>query len=140
MIIALDERRGNSNVPVSARVMSDGMLRFLAFATALLEADLAVVTDILGAREDPRPGVTGKLVVDAILRQNPRAPVVYLPRLNSVPGFLDQHTRPGDLVLTMGCGNINLLNDQMNAHARRTQTTRRLTALPGRKSESSLCP
>lgn len=75
-------------------------------ASALLEADLAVVTDILGAREDPRPGVTGKLVVDAILRQNPRAPVVYLPRLNSVPGFLDQHTRPGDLVLTMGCGDV----------------------------------
>lgn len=38
VIIALDERRGKSNVPVSARVMSDGMLRFLAFATALLEA------------------------------------------------------------------------------------------------------
>lgn len=40
VVIALDERRGNSNVPVSARVMSDGMLRFLAFATALLEAPL----------------------------------------------------------------------------------------------------
>ncbi len=40
VIIALDERRGKSNVPVSARVMSDGMLRFLAFATALLEAPL----------------------------------------------------------------------------------------------------
>lgn len=40
VIIALDERRGKSNVPVSARVMSDGMLRFLAFAAALLEAPL----------------------------------------------------------------------------------------------------
>lgn len=45
VIIALDERRGNSNVPVSARVMSDGMLRFLAFATALLEAPLLEQTD-----------------------------------------------------------------------------------------------
>lgn len=75
-------------------------------AAALLEADVAVVTDILGAREDPQPGVTGKLVVDAMLRQNPRAPVVYVPRLSSVPEFLDQHARPGDLVLTMGCGDV----------------------------------
>lgn len=75
-------------------------------ADALLEADVAVVTDILGAREDPQPGVTGKLVVDAMLRQNPRAPVVYLPRLGSVPDFLNQHARPGDLVLTMGCGDV----------------------------------
>lgn len=45
VIIALDERRGKSNVPVSARVMSDGMLRFLAFATALLEAPLLEQTD-----------------------------------------------------------------------------------------------
>lgn len=75
-------------------------------AEALLEADIAVVTDILGAREDPQPGVTGKLVVDAMLRQNPRAPVVYLPRLQSVPEFLERHARPGDLVLTMGCGDV----------------------------------
>jgi len=40
VIIALEERLGRRNVPVSARVMSDGMLRFLAFASALLEAPL----------------------------------------------------------------------------------------------------
>lgn len=49
VVIALDERRGNGNVPVSARVMSDGMLRFLAFATALLEAPL--LEDEAGAEE-----------------------------------------------------------------------------------------
>lgn len=75
-------------------------------AQALLEADIALVTDIMGAREDPQPGVTGKLVVDSILRLNPRAPVVYLPRLASVPEYLEQQARPGDLVLTMGCGDV----------------------------------
>jgi predicted ATPase len=41
VIIALEERQGSRCVPVSARVMSDGMLRFVAFATALLSAPLA---------------------------------------------------------------------------------------------------
>jgi predicted ATPase len=45
VIIALEERLGRRNVPVSARVMSDGMLRFLAFATALLEAPLRADED-----------------------------------------------------------------------------------------------
>jgi predicted ATPase len=40
VILALEERFGDRSVPVSARVMSDGMLRFLAFAAALLEAPL----------------------------------------------------------------------------------------------------
>jgi len=40
VIIALEERQGRRCVPVSARVMSDGMLRFVAFATALLSAPL----------------------------------------------------------------------------------------------------
>ncbi len=38
------------------------------FAEALLGADVAVVTDVYGAREDPMPGVSGKLIVDGILR------------------------------------------------------------------------
>lgn len=40
VILALEERQGDMAIPVSARVMSDGMLRFLAFATALLGAPL----------------------------------------------------------------------------------------------------
>lgn len=59
VIIALDERRGRSNVPVSARVMSDGMLRFLAFATALLEAPL------LDQEDDAEVGHT-MLVIEEI--------------------------------------------------------------------------
>lgn len=49
VIIALEERQGPRSVPVSARVMSDGMLRFMAFAAALLGAPLA--TDEAGAEE-----------------------------------------------------------------------------------------
>ncbi|OFV85271.1 MAG: UDP-N-acetylmuramate--L-alanine ligase, partial [Acidobacteria bacterium RBG_16_64_8] len=66
------------------------------FAEALLEADIPVVTDVYGAREDPRPGVSGKLIVDNILRLEPRKPTVYLPRLGSVVEYLKAQTLPGD--------------------------------------------
>jgi UDP-N-acetylmuramate--alanine ligase len=77
------------------------------FARALSEADVAVVTDVYGAREDPQPGVSGKLIVDSLLEMEPRAAVVYLPRLPQVVEFLEQATRPGDLVLTMGAGDVH---------------------------------
>jgi len=81
-------------------------------AEALTEADIAVVTDIYGAREDPQPGVTGKLVVNGMLRRNPRSPVVYLPRLGSVVEYLEAVTQPGDLVLTLGAGDIHRVGER----------------------------
>jgi UDP-N-acetylmuramate--alanine ligase len=82
------------------------------FAKALLEADLAVVTDVYGAREDPVPGVSGKLVVDSMLRLDPRTPVAYLPRLSSVVDFLEGQVRPGDLVITLGAGDVHRVGER----------------------------
>ncbi len=82
------------------------------FAEALLEADVAVVTDVYGAREDPRPGVSGKLIVDGILRLQKSKPVVYLPRLGSVVDYLDRATAPGDLVLTLGAGDVHRVGER----------------------------
>lgn len=83
------------------------------FAQALLEADVAVVTDVYGAREDPQPGVSGKLIVDSLLRESPRFPVVYLPRLTSVVEYLEQVTAPGDVVLTMGAGDVHRVGERL---------------------------
>jgi UDP-N-acetylmuramate--alanine ligase len=82
------------------------------FAEALLAADVAVVTDVYGAREDPLPGVSGKLIVDGILRLQTSKPVVYLPRLNSVVDYLDRATSPGDLVLTLGAGDVHRVGER----------------------------
>jgi len=82
------------------------------FAEALLEADIPVVTDVYGAREDPRPGVSGKLIVDSILRLEPRKPTVYLPRLGSVVEYLKAQTLPGDLVLTLGAGDVHRVGER----------------------------
>lgn len=83
------------------------------FAQALLEADVAVVTEIYGAREDPQPGVSAKLIVDSLLRLSPRFPVVYLPRLTQVVEYLEQSTVSGDLVLTMGAGDVHRVGERL---------------------------
>jgi len=87
------------------------------FGEALLEADVAVVTDVYGAREAPRPGVSGKLIVDSMLRSAAKKPVVYLPRLGSVVEYLEQIAMPGDLVLTLGAGDIHRVGERFLAAA-----------------------
>jgi UDP-N-acetylmuramate--alanine ligase len=87
------------------------------FAEALLEADVAVVTDVYGAREDPMPGVSGKLIVDGILRLQKSKSVAYLPRLGSVVDYLDWVTEPGDLVLTLGAGDVHRVGERFLAPA-----------------------
>jgi len=82
------------------------------FGAALGLADEAVVLDVYGAREDPEPGVTGRLVADAV----PGGPVPgcpvsgstvhYVPDFADVPKVVAALARPGDLVLTMGAGDI----------------------------------
>lgn len=85
------------------------------FAEALLEADVAVVTDVYGAREEPWPGVSGKLIVDSMLRLVKDKPVVYLPRLANVVEYLEQQAEPGDLLLTLGAGDIHRVGERFLA-------------------------
>ena len=78
---------------------------------SLTEADVVVVTDVYGADQTPIPGVTGKLVVDGIAEVSPSTRVVYLPHRQDVVRFLGDEVRSGDLVLTMGCGDVWMLGD-----------------------------
>ena len=78
---------------------------------SLVEADVVVVTDVYGAAQDPIPGVTGKLVVRGIADAEPSKRVVYLPHRGDVVEFLDREVRRGDLVITMGCGDVWMLGD-----------------------------
>ncbi|MCI0346197.1 MAG: UDP-N-acetylmuramate--L-alanine ligase, partial [Chloroflexi bacterium] len=80
---------------------------------ALAGADLAVVTDVYGAGEQPMPGVAGKTVVDGLLAARPRARVAYLPKRGEVADFVADRVEPGDLVLTIGAGDITMLADEV---------------------------
>jgi len=85
------------------------------FGRALTLADEAIVTDIFPAREEPEPGVTGKLVVDAYLLERPGGPVFYLPRLSDAVRHLQARLRPGDLVLTIGAGDVLHVGERLLA-------------------------
>src|SRR5581483_486152 len=78
---------------------------------SLVEADAIVVTDVYAADQDPIPGVTGKLVVQGVNLAAPGKRVVYLPHRADVVSFLEREVRPGDLVITMGCGDVWMLGD-----------------------------
>nr|WP_308116873.1 UDP-N-acetylmuramate--L-alanine ligase [Pseudonocardia sp. WMMC193] len=81
------------------------------FGTALGLADEVVVLDVYGAREDPEPGVSGRLVADAV--PLPADQVHFVPTWADVPGVLAGLARPGDLVLTMGAGDVTVLGPEI---------------------------
>jgi UDP-N-acetylmuramate--alanine ligase len=74
------------------------------FGAALGLADVAVVLDVYAAREDPEPGVTGELVVSAV-----PGGARYLPHAADVPATIADIAAAGDVVLTMGAGDVTRL-------------------------------
>ena len=81
------------------------------FGQALARADVAVVTDVFGAREEPVPGITGELVADSTRRAGGN--VHYIPHRGDLAGFIAPRVEPGDLVLSLGAGDITLLHSEL---------------------------
>ena len=77
-----------------------------ALARSLAAADAVAVTRVYAAREEPVAGVEGKLVVDALAAERPGMPVAWTPGLEDAVRFLSRRARPGDLVLTIGAGDV----------------------------------
>jgi len=92
------------------------------FAQALAIADIAVVMDIFPAREEPIPGVTGATISDLI--PLPPEQVIYEPRYAAVPELIAAVARSGDLVLTMGIGDVYLLCDDIRDACGRSSEAR----------------
>lgn len=80
-------------------------------------ADETVVLDVFGAREDPVPGVTGALVSERF-RDGSR--VAYIPDWQQAADFTADFARDGDFVITLGCGNVNLIVPQLLESLRRS--------------------
>ncbi|WP_347350419.1 UDP-N-acetylmuramate--L-alanine ligase [Intrasporangium sp.] len=77
----------------------------------LARADVVVVMDVYAAREDPIPGVTGRLVADAAAAHG--AEVHYLPSRSAVAPTVAALARPGDLVLTIGAGDVTTIGPEV---------------------------
>jgi UDP-N-acetylmuramate--alanine ligase len=76
-------------------------------ARALAAADVVAVADVYPAREQPLEGVTGKLVVDALVELRPGMPVAWMPRIEDGARFLAGRARSGDVILTIGAGDVD---------------------------------
>jgi UDP-N-acetylmuramate--alanine ligase len=85
------------------------------FGAALGNADEVLVLDVYAAREDPEPGVTGQLVADAV----PRGRAQFLPDSAAVPATVAALAKPGDMVLTMGAGDVTALGPLILAALRK---------------------
>ena len=80
---------------------------------ALGAADEVVVLDVYVAREDPDPAVTGRLVADAV--PLPADAVHYVPVLSDAAAVLAGCARPGDVVITLGAGDVTTVGPQVVA-------------------------
>ncbi|MGH3948042.1 MAG: UDP-N-acetylmuramate--L-alanine ligase [Pseudonocardiaceae bacterium] len=79
------------------------------FATALGLADEVVVLDVFGAREEPEPGVSGALIADRITG----AKTHYEPAFDRAATLVADLARPGDLLVTMGAGDVTQLGSEI---------------------------
>jgi UDP-N-acetylmuramate--alanine ligase len=77
------------------------------FAVALAAADAVCVTDIYPAREEPIPGVTGRLIVDELAQVRPGMRLAYVPTVDAGARLVAGWAREGDTVLTLGAGDVD---------------------------------
>ena len=81
------------------------------FAAALSLADEVVVMEVFAAREDPEPGVTGELITSKVSHERVR----YVPGRAEAVRTVVELARPGDIVLTMGAGDVTELGPHVVA-------------------------
>lgn len=82
------------------------------FGGAFAYADLLILTDVYAAGEAPLPGITGETLKEEVERQTGQ-PVTYIADRANIARFLTQIVEPGDLVMTMGAGNIYLTGEEL---------------------------
>ncbi len=85
------------------------------FAHAFTGADVVVITDVFPAGEAPLPGVTGRVVAEAVRRAHPSLDVTYIPGRAELAIYVAGLLVPGDLCLTLGAGDLTSLPDELQA-------------------------
>ena len=87
---------------------------FDEYLTCTEEADFTLVTDICAAREKDPGDINSGMLVEGMRSHGVDA--VWTPSFDDTERYLRAHWQPGDLVLTMGCGDVNMLNEQIHRH------------------------
>jgi len=84
------------------------------YLTCTEKADVTLVTDICAAREVDPGDINSGMLVEGMRAHGVNA--VWTPSFDDTEAWLRAHVQPGDLAITMGCGDINRLNDQIARH------------------------
>ena len=96
-----------SRAPLFTEVLKD------EFGSAFDQADSVTFMDVYPAGETPVPGVTGKTFLSVVLDHEGHPPATYVPRRVEVVPHLLESVRPGDLVVTMGAGDVTAIGPQL---------------------------
>lgn len=83
------------------------------FGEAFGDADLAILLDVYSAGEAPIPGVSGKTLLESVLRAHPRVQIAYLPHRADVVPYVTSRVRAGDVLFTMGAGDVTALGPEI---------------------------
>jgi UDP-N-acetylmuramate--alanine ligase len=97
----------------------------LQFARVFDAADVVIITELYAADEPPIPGVDAGIIVRAV---SAHRPVRYVPRLEDAAALLAAEARPGDLILTIGAGDVGKVADDVVARLRGAAGRRRTGA------------
>ena len=84
---------------------------FNGFVETFDEADHILITDVMGARESDPGDVKSDMFLEPLRARGKNVDVT--PTFDDAEAYLRSHWQPGDLVITLGCGNIDLLNEQI---------------------------
>jgi UDP-N-acetylmuramate--alanine ligase len=111
-------------------------LCFQDFLGAFHDADVLVVTDIYAAGEKELMGVHARKIVEGVRKQGHKE-VFYLPTFPEILAFLEKACRPGDLVLTLGAGNIHQVGTQLLDSLKETTEKKKKSSVRGTKKKKA---
>lgn len=83
------------------------------FGESFADADSVVFMDVYSAGESPVPGISGKTILEAVLHAAPRTRAAYFPHRADVAGYVADRVRSGDLVMTMGAGDVTTMGAEI---------------------------
>ncbi|WP_196594409.1 UDP-N-acetylmuramate--L-alanine ligase [Pectinatus sottacetonis] len=81
------------------------------FGNCFKKADILICTDIYPAGEKPLPGISGRTILSEVEKNGQKA--IYIEDMNKIAAYVKGIMKPGDLIITMGAGNIFLCGEQI---------------------------
>jgi UDP-N-acetylmuramate--alanine ligase len=113
MVVSEQAAAGRAIVVFQPHLYSRTQVFARDFGDALSSADEAFVLDVYAAREQPLAGVSGASIAEHV-----RVPVTYVPNFSAVAARVADSARTGDVVVTMGAGDVTMLGAEILAALR----------------------